>query len=37
VSDAVELTEAFIFEELHPKPADDKKTFKKPLRPGRVR
>jgi twinfilin-like protein len=37
VSDAVELTENFVFEELHPKKVDDKKTFKKPMRPGRVR
>jgi len=37
VSDGQDLTETFIFEELHPKPADEKKAFKKPMRPGRVR
>jgi len=37
VSDAVDLTENFIFEELHPRKPDEKKTFKKPMRPGRMR
>ena len=36
-SDASEVTEAFIYEELHPKKPDEKKVFKKPMRPGRVR
>ena len=36
-SDASELTESFVYEELHPKKPDEKKTFKKPMRPGRIR
>jgi len=35
VSDSAELTEAFVYEELHPKKPDEKKTFKKPMKPGR--
>jgi twinfilin len=36
-SDAAELTESFVYEELHPRKPEEKRTFKKPMRPGRVR
>lgn len=36
VSDAIEFTEGFIHEELHPKKPEEKKTFKKPVKPGRT-
>jgi len=35
ISEPNELTESFVFEELHPKKPDEKKTFKKPMKPGR--
>jgi twinfilin-like protein len=35
ISEPNELTETFVYEELHPKKPDEKKTFKKPMKPGR--
>jgi len=34
-SEPNEVTEAYVYEELHPKKPDEKKTFKKPQKPGR--
>eukprot|EP00999_Lentomonas_sp_LEN2_P002955 NODE_813_length_1175_cov_75.741412_g772_i0.p1 GENE.NODE_813_length_1175_cov_75.741412_g772_i0~~NODE_813_length_1175_cov_75.741412_g772_i0.p1 ORF type:complete len:365 (-),score=84.76 NODE_813_length_1175_cov_75.741412_g772_i0:79-1095(-) len=36
VSDADEMTEQFVYDELHPKVFDQKKQFKKPMKPGRT-